>query len=310
MAQNAGFSTLVKLVTDAGLGGALSGPGPFTVFAPTNKAFAKLPKATRDALAADVELLKTVLTFHVVPGLVKSSDLSNELVADSLQGSPLRFNKYNEDQCTRRARYIRSAEAGWGRYSSSSSRGGVSPRRGSAPRTARAAPFFTVNGKRIVQADVPANNGVIHVVDEVIFPLSDKTLVEQLAGNPDFSTLVTAVQAAGLVDTLNGGPFTVFAPTNAAFAKIPPTTLNGLLQDKPALTKILLRHVVPATVFANGIPCSTSVTTAGNDKLQVTKSTRGVRVTSNVDGKRTMASVVQADVIASNGVAHAIDMVI
>ncbi len=119
------------------------------------------------------------------------------------------------------------------------------------------------------------------------------------AGN--FKTLVAAVQAAGLVDTLKGkGPFTVFAPTDEAFAKIPKATLDGLLKDKAALTKILTYHVVPGKVMAKDVKAGTVKTVQGGD---ITLATSG-GVT--VNG----AKVVAADVAADNGVIHAIDTVI
>lgn len=119
------------------------------------------------------------------------------------------------------------------------------------------------------------------------------------AGN--FKTLVAAVQAAGLVDTLKGpGPFTVFAPTDEAFAKIPKATLDGLLKDKAALTKILTYHVVSGKVMAADVKAGNVKTVQGQD---ITLATMG-GVT--VNG----AKVVAADVPASNGVIHAIDTVI
>ena len=119
------------------------------------------------------------------------------------------------------------------------------------------------------------------------------------AGN--FKTLVAAVQAAGLVDTLKGpGPFTVFAPTDEAFAKIPKATLDGLLKDKAALTKILTYHVVAGKVMAKDVKAGTVKTVQGSD---ITLATAG-GVT--VNG----AKVVAADVAADNGVIHAIDTVI
>ena len=119
------------------------------------------------------------------------------------------------------------------------------------------------------------------------------------AGN--FKTLVAAVQAAGLVDTLKGaGPFTVFAPTDAAFAKIPKETLDGLLKDKAALSKILTYHVVSGKVMAKDVKAGNVKTVQGSD---ITLATAG-GVT--VNG----AKVVAADVAASNGVIHAIDTVI
>lgn len=119
------------------------------------------------------------------------------------------------------------------------------------------------------------------------------------AGN--FKTLVTAVQAAGLVDTLKGkGPFTVFAPTDAAFAKIPKADLDALLKDKAALTKVLTYHVVPGKVMAKDVKAGMVKTVQGSDLTLAT--TGGVTVNG--------AKVVAADVAASNGVIHAIDTVI
>ena len=119
------------------------------------------------------------------------------------------------------------------------------------------------------------------------------------AGN--FNTLVTAVKAAGLVDTLKGpGPFTVFAPTDAAFAKVPKATLDALLADKAALTKVLTYHVVPAKVIAADVKAGKVKTVQGQE---LTVTTQGGVMVDN-------AKVVATDVAASNGVIHAIDTVL
>jgi uncharacterized surface protein with fasciclin (FAS1) repeats len=119
------------------------------------------------------------------------------------------------------------------------------------------------------------------------------------AGN--FKTLVAAVQAAGLVDTLKGpGPFTVFAPTDAAFAKIPKAQLDALLKDKAALTKVLTYHVVPGKVMAADVKAGKVKTVQGSE---FTVSTSGGVMVDN-------AKVVATDVAADNGVIHAIDSVI
>ena len=119
------------------------------------------------------------------------------------------------------------------------------------------------------------------------------------AGN--FTTLVAAVKAAGLVETLKGaGPFTVFAPTDAAFAKVPKATLDGLLADKAALTKVLTYHVVAGKVMAADVKEGHVKTVQGSDVAVVTEG--GVTVNG--------AKVVAADVAASNGVIHAIDIVL
>ena len=119
------------------------------------------------------------------------------------------------------------------------------------------------------------------------------------AGN--FNTLVTAVKAAGLVDTLKGpGPFTVFAPTDAAFAKVPKAKLDALLADKAALTKVLTYHVVPGKVMAADVKPGKVKTVEGQELTVTTKG--GVMVDN--------AKVVATDVVASNGVIHAIDTVL
>jgi uncharacterized surface protein with fasciclin (FAS1) repeats len=119
------------------------------------------------------------------------------------------------------------------------------------------------------------------------------------AGN--FKTLVAAVQAAGLVDTLKGpGPFTVFAPTDEAFAKIPKTTLDGLLADKAALTKVLTYHVVPGKVMAKDVKAGKVKTVQGQE----------LTISTNMGVMVDQSKVIATDVTASNGVIHAIDTVL
>ena len=126
-------------------------------------------------------------------------------------------------------------------------------------------------------------------------------IVDTAVAAGSFKTLVTAVQAAGLVDTLKGpGPFTVFAPTDEAFAKIPKATLDALLKDKAALTKVLTYHVVPGKVMAKDVKAG-AVKTVQGSSLTVSTS-GGVKVDA--------ANVVKTDIAADNGVIHVIDTVI
>merc|ERR1712242_91925 len=262
--KSLGATEMLKLIDLADIAGPLSDTSAkYTVFAPTNKAFAKLPKSLVDQLTSDVELLKKVLFYHGVPGEVKSTDLTNDATVATLAGDKIRANIYPG--------------------------------------------AITVNGKRVFKPDIMASNGVIHLVSDVIYPIPTQNIAEIATGDERFSTLLAAVSAADLAGTLSGeGPFTVFAPTNDAFAKIPAETLNGLLADKEALTKVLLRHVVPGTVFAKGVGNGV-VPTAGGEKIRTeTSYYTGVKVFSD-SGE---AKVVAADVIATNGVIHAIDSVI
>jgi uncharacterized surface protein with fasciclin (FAS1) repeats len=144
---------------------------------------------------------------------------------------------------------------------------------------------------------------VVSVVAMAATAASAQTVVEIAASNPQFSTLVKAVQAADLVDTLNGaGPFTVFAPTDAAFAKVPADQLAALLADKQALTKVLTYHVVPGKVMASDVVTLRSATTVEGEPITITTNAKGVMVNN--------ANVTATDIAASNGVIHVIDSVI
>jgi uncharacterized surface protein with fasciclin (FAS1) repeats len=128
-----------------------------------------------------------------------------------------------------------------------------------------------------------------------------KDIVDTAVANGNFKTLATALQAAGLVDTLKGkGPFTVFAPTDAAFAKIPKADLDALLKDKAKLTAVLTYHVVPGKVMAKDVKAGKVKTVQGSE-LTVT-TTGGVMVDN--------AKVTATDVVADNGVIHVIDTVV
>merc|ERR1711874_425519 len=133
------------------------------------------------------------------------------------------------------------------------------------------------------------------------------TIVQAAVATPDLSTLVTAVTAAGLVDTLSGeGPFTVFAPNNDAFAKIPADTLAGLLKPENVdqLTAILLRHVVPTVILAPEFPEDiTSVDTVGGETITLNP------MEATVESSAGKATVIMPDILASNGVIHIVDTV-
>lgn len=153
-----------------------------------------------------------------------------------------------------------------------------------------------INDAEVVIVDVEASNGVIHVIDSVLIPPA--TIGEIAAGSEDFTILTAALEAADLKTTLEGdGPFTVFAPTDAAFAKLPAGTVDSLLNDIPTLTSILLYHVNGSRLPAADVVGSTSVATlAGID--------------ANVDaGALTIggAAIVGTDIPARNGVIHVLD---
>ncbi|MBC7528762.1 MAG: fasciclin domain-containing protein [Chthonomonadaceae bacterium] len=141
-------------------------------------------------------------------------------------------------------------------------------------------------------------------------------IVDIAAGNPDFSTLVTAVKAAGLVSTLKGdGPFTVLAPTNAAFAKLKKSLgakkFNAVLADKKTLTSILTYHVIAGKVMAADVvsmKAGSKAKTVNGASITVNASKKGVYLTGGK--KSNKAKVVKTDIVASNGVIHVIDTVL
>lgn len=253
------FKTLVTAVQAAGLVETLKGPGPFTVFAPSDEAFAKVPADVLQGLLADKAKLTQVLTYHVVAGKVLAADAAKLAWAPTVQGSDLRVTQQG---------------------------GGVQ-----------------VDGANVVKADIACSNGVIHVIDRVILPRQD--LVGTAVAAKSFGTLVAAVQAAGLVEALQAkGPFTVFAPNDAAFAALPAGTVEGLLKDKPALTRVLTYHVLPSRVLSTDLAEGTvEVKTLAGATLKVTKAKDG---SVTVNGTK----VIAADVLASNGVIHVLEAVV
>ena len=144
---------------------------------------------------------------------------------------------------------------------------------------------------------------VVFATVGVAAPPADQDIVDTAVAAGSFNTLVKAVQAAGLVDTLKGeGPFTVFAPTDEAFAKLPEGTLEALLADKDKLTAILTYHVVPGKVMAKDVVNISEATTVNGSDIAIKVKDGNVQINE--------ATVVAADVDASNGVIHVIDTVI
>ena len=159
-----------------------------------------------------------------------------------------------------------------------------------------------INDALITATDIEAFNGVIHVIDTVILPPAD--IVDTAIAAGSFETLVAAVQAAGLEEALRGdGPFTVFAPTDAAFAKLPAGTVEALLADPEALANILLYHVIDGKVMAADVSDGLEAATLQGSTVSFAIHSNGVPA---ING----ALITATDIRASNGVIHVIDTVI
>ena len=278
-----GFSALVAAADKAGLVGALSSASSsLTVFAPTDAAFTTLANrlgfasATAMVNALDGPTLAKILQYHVLPTRQQASDLAT--------GAATRATLYQFEGA---AATLALSTAGGVRITDE-----------------------VLNEASVTTADVPASNGVIHVIDRVLVPPGVLTVVQMAQANPSFSTLVQAVVTANLAGTLGGaGPFTVFAPTDAAFA----ATLTELsltapqLLASPDLAGILTYHVVAGDVRAADVvalPKPAAVTT-----LQGSDFTVGAAL-AITDGRTRTANLVATDIVASNGVIHVIDNVL
>ncbi len=275
------FTTLAAALEAAGLVDTLKGEGPFTVFAPTDEAFAAALSdlgMTADELLANPDL-GGILTYHVVPGKVMAADvvgLDGQSVA-TVNGADIMI--------------------------------GV------------AGDAVTVNGIAVTATDIEASNGVIHVIDGVLLPdamegeaMAEETAEESLSDIIDtavaagtFNTLATALETAGLVDTLKSeGPFTVFAPTDEAFTQALSElgiTAEELLAD-PNLGGILTYHVVPGSVLAGDV--------VGLDGQSVS-TVNGADIMIGVDGDTVTINgieVTATDILTSNGVIHVLDGVL
>ncbi len=158
-----------------------------------------------------------------------------------------------------------------------------------------------INNAMVTVANVTASNGVVHVIDAVLLP-PPATVVDIVVNSPDHTILETAVLAAGLETVLSGsGPFTVFAPTDAAFNALPTGTVQALLNDIPTLTTILTYHAVGANALSTGLS-SGFVTTLSNSDILVSVTPNGIFINN--------AQVIVADILADNGIVHVIDAVL
>jgi transforming growth factor-beta-induced protein len=382
------FNTLVAAVSAAGLAGTLSGPGPFTVFAPTDAAFAKLPAGTIEALLADpTGQLTDILLYHVVAGKVMAADVVGLSSAVSVSGRVLPIDTRDGVKIAGAKVIVTDIECSNGvihvidtvmipstpKYSISDTgvagfvtylyngllgrnpdidgldywAGGLDSKAwaaddvvagmlGSSEAQAKISGYsddmfikYLYNGllgrnasasevsewKTVLDAGVSRMNAVRSFTRSTEFILvSSGYGVTPFSKNLDtipvtavkagtFNTLVAAVTAAGLAETLSGpGPFTVFAPTDAAFAKLPAGTVEALLADPTGQLKdILLYHVVAGKVMASDVVGLTSATTVLGQNVPIEIK----------DGKVYVggAMVVVTDIMASNGVIHVIDTV-
>jgi transforming growth factor-beta-induced protein len=299
--NNPQLTTLVAAVKAAGLVDTLNGPGPFTIFAPANSAFAKLPAGTVETLVKkeNIPTLSSILTYHVIGGKkLSSKDLAKMSSLKTVNGETLKVKASGKK--------------------------------------------ITINGStNVVLADVQVANGTVFIVDSVLMPakpapaavaatpiateadaasvgvpatgkgslagMAQDPAATAASNNPALTTLVAAVKAAGLVDTLNGpGPFTIFAPINSAFDKLPAGTVETLVkpENKDKLTSILTYHVIAGKKLSSAdLAKMASLTTINGKELKIAVSGKTVTINGQV-------KTVLADVQVANGTVFLIDSVL
>lgn len=253
------LSTLNTALKAAGLDEALKGEGPFTLFAPTNKAFSKIDPAMLQSLLSDKKALGDVLLYHVVSGRV-SSKMAGELnSATALSEKRLMIRKEGMR--------------------------------------------LFINDSRVIVRDIRLKNGIIHVIDGVLMP--KPTIADIAASNGNFSILTEALKASGLDEVLGkDGDYTVFAPTDAAFRKLPAEVLEGVLANKELLKSILLYHVVGARVRSDVAITLTEAEMLSGEKVSIKfdESAQTLKINDS--------QVIATDIEASNGIVHVIDTVL
>jgi len=265
------LSTLVTALTAAELVDTLDGTTEYTVFAPTNDAFAELDKKVFECLQmpAGIPTLTEVLKNHVVEGKTTSSDLKPDQKLKTLDVPEMLTVKIDGKT-------------------------------------------VMINDATVDTPDVPASNGVVHIIDKVLIPTNfvapncgSGNIAETASGNEDLSTLVTALKAADLVDTFTGTDlYTVFAPTNEAFTALGDIVTCLLLpENKEALTSILTYHVVKGYDLSTDITDGLEVDTLDDTEKLTFSTTKGVMINGE-------ATVTIPDVYCTNGVVHVIDKVL
>jgi uncharacterized surface protein with fasciclin (FAS1) repeats len=400
-AGRGGLTRFVRAVEAAGLEATVRGEGPLTVFAPSDRAFANLSQETVDALLSEPQALRRIMSYHLVPRSLRSSELARLGGVRTLRGELLAFSQQadalfaggaeimesdietsngvmhvvdrllipesvNLDRLladdvletvaadarlSRFADALRAAEAaewlaGYGGatvFAPTDSAFEKLPSgalqallndiptlsdilryhiideeiyRGELQRRASAMTVLGqpvavavsdgdvfVNDSRLVASDVLTAQGVLHLVDTVLLP-PDRTILERLRNDGRFGTLLSALDATALASTFDDqGPYTLFAPTDSAFRRLPEGTLDSLFSDVPYFSDVLLYHTLPDHVFAGDLFSRREVASLQGEAIEVLRSGASVVL----DGE---ANVTAVNVLASNGVIHVVDRLI
>lgn len=264
------LTQLVAALKEAGLIKTLEGPGPFTVFAPSDAAFDALPSAELTYLFNTKPALTEVLEYHVTTGSILSSALTNGEKITMLKGGDVTVTIVNNSNASTTT--------------------------------------VMINDANVTTANVEASNGVVHIIDKVLIPPNfTAPTIPQVAVSANLSTLVTAVTAGDLGTALSANGLTLFAPSNKAFDDLPAGVLQALLKPEnvDALKKVLTYHVVASEILGTDFTNGEQIPTLEGQNINITiDGTKEHEVSVNA------ANVTGPNVFAINGVVHIIDAVL
>jgi len=257
------LSNFLEMVEKAGFLDVLKSEGPFSVIAPMNSGFRKLLPPVIASLANDATLYRTVLLGHIIPEVIAFSNMTNDQLVETEAKVPVRTNVYETEGHT----------------------------------------IHAFNGAWSVD-ERAASNGILHVVSDLVYPPVEYSIADNLKLDPRFSELKMAVEAAGLMETVEtGGPFTLFAPVDAAFDK-----LAGKALGKKEATQLVNKHLVKGTIYSLALIGHTYDTLSGatinTEAIENQDRTYIVK-----EGDHT-AKILELNQHATNGVIHALDKIL
>jgi len=323
---DARFSTLLDLLSDAGLTETLTS-GEYTIFAPTNEAFEALPAETLANLAANPEVLRQVLSYHVVQGRLTAAQLGAATTLNSVQGGALPLRMNGSMQMVGEASVsetVTTATNGTifvinqvllppGLTIPAAEAVEAAPADAAATTTTEATTSTTTTTPAAPAATTPATATTPAPATAPASTTASATnatnLATLIATDARFTTLADLLQRAGLTQTLTSGEYTIFAPTNEAFAKLAPADLTALGTDAARLRSVLLYHVVPGRITATALASSPELTSVETGRLTLTRATGPDRTTI---GTTTVSGTIAAGepVTAGNGLLYVIDTVL
>ncbi|XP_048244419.1 transforming growth factor-beta-induced protein ig-h3-like [Haliotis rufescens] len=255
-----GGTSFTDYLTKAGLSSMLKQPGNMSLFAPVPTAFQSLPAAVNQSLANDPAFLKNLMSYHIVTESVVSASFVDEELLPTVAGAAVRINKYNNSGNE----------------------------------------ITTVSGSPVLLVDLPCSNGMLFMMKKVIYPVPTGSAFDYVAESDNFSSLRFAITKAGMSQVFTADKQTVFAPDDAAFARLPPGVMDILLDDIPRLQGVLRHHVVNSgTLYSAGLYAG-QVLNSLQGTLQI--GAGGLTVNGS--------NITTADVTVTNGVLHTIDSVL